>query len=48
MREDVHIYVFSLLKYKMYLYLCVSVRGHLYYATIEFKYNVGDSLTKEK
>jgi hypothetical protein len=32
-----YIYVFSLLKYKIYLYLHESVEGHLYYATVKFK-----------
>jgi hypothetical protein len=39
-RDDMHIYVSSLLKYKMYLYLCDSIRGYLHYATIKFKVQI--------
>jgi hypothetical protein len=34
-----HICVSSL-KCKMHLYLCDSVEGHLYYATVEFKVQI--------
>jgi hypothetical protein len=54
-REDVHICVSSLLKYKIHLHLCVSVGEHLHYATAEFKVqfyiciaHVGDSFTRTK
>jgi hypothetical protein len=36
-REDVHIYISSLLKCKMYLYLRVSIEEHLHCVTVEFK-----------
>jgi hypothetical protein len=36
-RQDIHTYISSLLKYKMYLHLRDSVEGHLYYATVNFK-----------
>jgi hypothetical protein len=32
-----HIYVSSLLEYKMQLHLCDSIKGYLYYAIIKFK-----------
>jgi hypothetical protein len=35
-----HIYVSSLLKYKIYLYLYNSVREYLHYVTIEFKIQI--------
>jgi hypothetical protein len=37
-RDDIHIYVSSLLKCKMYLY--DFVEGHLHYAIIEFKVQI--------
>jgi hypothetical protein len=37
-REDMHICVSSLLKCKMHLH--DSVRGHLHYATVEFKVQI--------
>jgi hypothetical protein len=41
-REDMHIYVSSLLKCKMYLHLHLrdSVGGHLHYATVKFKVQI--------
>jgi hypothetical protein len=39
-REDMYIYVSSLLKCKMYLYLCDSIRGYLHYAIIKFKVQI--------
>jgi hypothetical protein len=36
-RENIHIYISSLLKYKIHLYLRDSIEDHLYYATVKFK-----------
>jgi hypothetical protein len=53
-RENIHIYVSSLLKYKMHLHLRDSIEGHLHYITVKFKVRiyiciaVRDSLTQEK
>jgi hypothetical protein len=35
-----HIYVSSLLKYKMHLHLCDSVEVHLHYATVKFEVQI--------
>jgi hypothetical protein len=35
-----HIYVSSLLKYKIHLYLYDFIGGHLYYATVEFEVQI--------
>jgi hypothetical protein len=37
MIDDIYICIFSLLKYKIYLYLHNFVGGHLYYVTVKFK-----------
>jgi hypothetical protein len=39
-RDDMYIYVSSLLKYKMHLYLRDSVGGHLYYATVKLEVQI--------
>jgi hypothetical protein len=39
-RDDMYMYVSSLLKYKMHLYLRDSVGGHLYYATVKFEVQI--------
>jgi hypothetical protein len=39
-REDMYIYVSSLLKCKMHLHLHDSVGRHLYYATVKFKVQI--------
>jgi hypothetical protein len=33
--ENIHIYVSSLLKYKMHLHLRDSIEGHLHYITLQ-------------
>jgi hypothetical protein len=39
-REDMYIYVSSLLKCKMHLYLRDSIGEYLYYATVEFEVQI--------
>jgi hypothetical protein len=39
-RENIHIYVSSLLKYKIYLYLRNSVEEYLHYVTVKFKVQI--------
>jgi hypothetical protein len=39
-RDDMHIYVFSLLKYKIHLYLYNDVEGYLHYATVKFRMQI--------
>jgi hypothetical protein len=39
-RENMHIYIFSLLKYKIYVHLHDSVEGYLYYATVKFQVQI--------
>jgi hypothetical protein len=39
-RQDMHIYVSSLLKCKMHLHLPESVEEHLHYATVEFEVQI--------
>jgi hypothetical protein len=39
-REDMHIYTSFLLKCKIYLHLCDSVRRYLHYVTVKFKIQI--------
>jgi hypothetical protein len=39
-RDDIHICISSLLKYKIYLYLYDSIKRHLYYDTVKFKIQI--------